>query len=348
MDIYVLNKQLEIIDILDQAESIIWTDRYNSPGDFEIYIPANDRVIDVLQIDYYVMRRESDMVGIIKNISLTTDAENGNYYTVTGRDLKSILERRIIWTQTQLSGNAERAIRRLVTENIIAPSVDDRKISNFVLGDVVGLTETISQQFTGDNLLEAIQSICESLNYGFKVTLENKQFVFSLYKGVDRSENQNSVPRVTFSPEFDNLVSTDYNWDETNYKNVALVMGEGEGAARRRQTVGSASGLDRYELYVDSRDVSSNDGTVTEEDYQAQLNQQGVEALAETAIVETFDGEVISGMTYIYNQDFFLGDVVTAENEFGIRAAVRVTEVIESEDATGYKIIPTFNNWRLV
>lgn len=348
MDIYVLNKQLEIIDVLDQAESIIWTDRYNSAGDFEIYIPANDRVIDVLQIDYYVMRRESDMVGIIKNISLTTDAENGNYYTVTGRDLKSILERRIIWTQTQLSGNAERAIRRLVTENIIAPSVDDRKISNFVLGDVAGLTETISQQFTGDNLLEAIQSICESLNYGFKVTLENKQFVFSLYKGVDRSENQNSVPRVTFSPEFDNLVSTDYNWDETNYKNVALVMGEGEGAARRRQTVGSASGLDRYELYVDSRDVSSNDGTVTEEDYQAQLNQQGVEALAETAIVETFDGEVISGMTYIYNQDFFLGDVVTAENEFGIRAAVRVTEVIESEDATGYKIIPTFNNWRLV
>lgn len=348
MEIYVLNTDLKAIAVIDNAESVIWTDRYNTPGDFEIYIPASDAILDILKIDYYVMRRDSDMVGIIKNVSLTTDADSGNHYTVTGRDLKSLLERRIIWTQTQLSGNAERAIRRLVTENIISPTIAARKIPNFVLGEVAGLVDTISQQFTGDNLLEAIQGICESYNYGFKVTLENGSFVFSVYKGSDRSENQAVLPRVTFSPEFDNLVNTSYNWDETNFKNVALVAGEGEGLDRKTQAVGTASGLDRYELYVDSRDVSTNDGAVTEEDYTAQLVQQGVEALAETAIVETFEGEVISGMTYTYKEDFFLGDVVTAENEFGIRAAVRVTEVIESEDATGYKIIPTFDNWRLV
>lgn len=45
-----------------------------------------------------------------------------------------------------------------------------------------------------------------------------------------------------------------------NYRNVALVAGEGEGLDRKTIPVGAAEGMERYELYVDARDVSSNEG----------------------------------------------------------------------------------------
>lgn len=343
MDLYVLNPDREIIGLIDDASSVIWTPRYKTAGDFEIYVRATTYNLSLLQPGNYIMRLDSDMVGIVQNIQLTTDAENGDYLTVTGPDLADLLRRRIVWTQTILTGTVENALRRLVNENIISPTKTTRQIPGFVLGTSQGFTETISKQITGDNLLEAISAICDTYGYGFRVVLnDSRQYEFQVYRGVDRSESQSAVPRVAFTPDYDNITSSEYGWDESNYANVALVAGEGEGLARRQTAVGDTSGLNRYEVYVDARNISSNDGEITEADYINQLREQGVETLAERAIVETFSGEIIPGQTYQYGVDYFLGDIVTVANEYGIRNDVRIVEIIESEDETGYKIIPTF------
>lgn len=42
--------------------------------------------------------------------------------------------------------------------------------------------------------------------------------------------------------------------------------------------------------------------------------------------------------------DYNLGDIVEVENEYGLKARVRITEVIESEDENGYTCIPKFEN----
>lgn len=57
----------------------------------------------------------------------------------------------------------------------------------------------------------------------------------------------------------------------------------------------------------------------------------------------TFTAEVIPDLTYKYKQDYFLGDLVTVENEFGISRVARVSEVLESWDATGYNLEIKFN-----
>ena len=349
MDLYIYDKSFNLIAVVDDAESVIWANRYNKPGDFEIYIRARSDLISTFSIGNYITRLDDDMVGIVEKMQLTTDIENGDYFTITGRDAKIILSRRVIWQQTILSGTVEDGIRQLITENIINPSKQTRKISNFVLGEKINLTETISQQFTGDNLLDAITSICESFGLGFKVTLDlqNKNFVFSLFQGVDRSINQTSVPRVVFSADFENISSTTYSYDDANYKNVALVAGEGEGTARKMQAVGDSSGLDRYELFVDARDLSTNDGEISSADYTNQLIQRGTEKLAETIVVESFEGELITNQQYTLKSDYFCGDIVTVKNEYGITGDTRITEIIESFGVDGYKIVPTFSAWKL-
>lgn len=338
MEVYVLNKELTRIDVVDKYQSLIWTVRYYTPGDFELYLPVNKTILSKLKLGNFLHRMDNDRIMMIEKIQIKTDVELGNFLIVTGRSAESILNRRIIWSQTNLKGNAEEAIRQLITENVISPQVPERKISNFKLGDLQGFTETITQQITGDKLGDVITEICKSNGWGWKITLdEDKNFVFNLFKGVDNN--------VTFSAEFDNLINSDYQYDSTNYANVALVAGEGEGTARRTFAVGIASGIDRRETYVDSRDVSSNEGEISDEDYNDLLSQQGIEALNELVATESFESEIEPNLTYIYKEDYDIGDIANVENEYGITAKSRIIEIIESKDVNGYKVIPTFEDW---
>ena len=76
--------------------------------------------------------------------------------------------------------------------------------------------------------------------------------------------------------------------------------------------------------------------------YNEMLAERGREKLAETGIVVTFDGEVEPNHSFQFGKDYFLGDIVTVMNEYGIEANARITEVVESFDETGHSIIPTF------
>ena len=342
MDLYIADQNFQIVGIIDAPSSLIWAERYFEIGDFEIYVPATDDYADMLREDRYVFRNDTDCGMIIESVEITTNVEDGNYLTVTGRSLESILERRIVWQQTNLHGKVELCIRQLITENIINPTIAERKISNFKLGSLKRYTDTMEKQITGKNLREVIQDICKSFGYGYKITMQDGTFVFDLYKGVDRSYNQSTNPYVVFSPDFENLLNSDYKLDKTNYKNVVLVAGEGEGLDRKTQAVGTASGLDRREMYSDSRNASTNNGEVSDEDYYARLTEDGLETLANNQMAESYIGEVDYEKPYAYGKDYLLGDIVQVVNEYGIAATPRITEIIESEDENGYSIIPTF------
>lgn len=345
MNYYLLDDELNYIQVIEIYTSMIWTTRYYTAGDFELYTPATPDLLNNLQRNYYIVR-DDDLTQcmIIANIEVSTDIENGDYIKVTGKSLKSILNRRIIWTQTVLNGNVETMIRQLVTDNAINPTIAARAISRLVLGDTIGLTGTIEAQYTGDNLAETLTAIGQTYGIGYDVLLdlENKQFKFVLLQGVDRTYNQNTVPRVIFSNEYENLLTSDYQYNSDDYKNVALVAGEGEGTARKTATVGTASDLDRYELFVDARDVSSNNGEITESEYNNLLLERGAQDLAETVIKQSVEGEIEPNYTYKLNVDYFLGDLVEITNAYGVTMSPRIIEVIECNDVNGYTCIPTF------
>lgn len=339
MDIYVLNKNLEVVAVIDSYKSLIWTKRYYTYGDFELYIPTNKELLNYLKEDYLLIRDNDDSVMIIEKIEITTSLEEGDFFIITGRSLESILTRRIIWTQTNIStSNPVNGILRLINENAINPSLANRKISNLSFDSSFSLSATLNVQITGDILMDAITKICKEFGIGFKMILKNGIFVCSCYQGEETE--------VIFSKEFDNLISSDYISDFTNYKNCGLVAGEGEGTARKTtpiwNTSSEPSGLDRRETYIDARDISTNDGEITESEYISKLSQRGKEKLNDFIATKSFESEIETRMTYKYKVDYNLGDLVTIENEFGIISNSRIIEIIESWDETGYSVIPTF------
>lgn len=344
MDIYVLDDELNQIGVIDYYKSLIWSKRYYDIGDCEIYVSASVETLNILQKGYYLMRDDDEMLCRIESIELDTDVENGDFLIVTGYDCRKILNQRIIWNQTNFNGTVENYIRKLITDNIISPSVTARKIDNFQLGASNGFTETIDEQVTYDALDEKIKEICQAYGYGWKITFnpETKIFTFNIYKGKDRSYAQTENDYVVFSSEFDNIISSKYVTDSSNIRNVALVAGEGEGIDRKRFVYGSASGINRYEVYVDAKDISSKTEEGVTINYDEALKARGLEKLAEYDVVTAFEGEVEPNYSYKYKEDYDLGDIVQVVNDYGIEAGARITEVIESHDENGYSVIPTF------
>lgn len=345
MDLWIYNEDRELQGIVDTASSIIWANRFRQCGDFEIYISATPAALDLLREDRMVARQGSDMVGIIEAIELKPDEENGDFLIVTGRCLRSILGRRVVWTQTELSGTVEGGLRRLVTDAFISPTIAARKYDKLKLAAAHGYTDKLSAQYTGTNVGEAVDEICAAHDYGYRMAwLTDGTMSLDFYKATDRTAGQSENPRVIFSEEYDNLTSSVYKRDKKNYKTVALVAGEGEGTARRRTVVDRTgdTGLHRRELYVDARDVSSNDGEVSAAKYTELLNDRGDTSLSEATIVESMEGTVEELMQYTFGVDYFLGDKVTVINKYGIAADAQVLEVVEVWDESGYTCTPTF------
>ena len=159
------------------------------------------------------------------------------------------------------------------------------------------------------------------------------------------------MPQVEFSLNNDNIFSSKLTIDKSNYKNVTLVGGEGEGTARRTAVVNNeTSGLERREYFTDARDISSNDGEISSANYITMLSERGKKHLEELIIKKEVEAEVDTSPTamYIFNKDYFLGDLVENVDVYGTRSVSRVVEMTMSITAKEYKFYPIFENERII
>ena len=488
MDFRILDQNFVDKVMLTSYESLLWVDRYNEPGDFEIYTPPTEELLEYAKVDNYLYSKDSEHTMIIEHVELTTSYEEGPRMIIKGRSLESILDRRILWYKTQIRDNIEDSIRQLLDWAIIDPTNDwfiqrgmytdlDRKIDNFVFE--YSRDPKIKAAFVdveygpGTDILTVIKAVCKAANIGFKITLNNNdQFVFKLYKGENRSYTQESNPWVVFSPRYHNLKTTQFSNDTTTLKNCVRTVGKSiDGAAPDdfltygnnrmnildlsdfdeeapvvqipdvddhdyhkfeftigKLTVGEtysfsskveihtgeptsllikltgeldsrvyasqtveiqngritadlvplkpdpayddcyflyvyidhgdelelvnpifapgaysfkASGLSRREVYNDASSVEYTD-EMTYEEYENQLTQSAIDTLDANIIKTTINGEVEVDATYQYKKDYFIGDVVQVENEFGVLGTMRVVEFITSHSNSGIEMYPTF------
>lgn len=330
---------------VDDYTSFIWTTRYYEVGDFQLTIPMSSHNLQYLQVGYYVMRGDDDTdLGIIERREVTQDLNGQETMTVAGRFLASILGRRIIAQQTQVSGTIADCVTQLINVSAINPTDNARKLP-ITIGTLDIPATNMQQQFTGTNLLEAIINICKTYSLGFAVHYDSASggMVFDMFTGVDRSYGQDVNTYAVFSSEYGNLQSSDYVEDASAVVTNVLVAGEGEGLQRKTiwASKGNPTGLSRYELYQDARNASTNDGAISDAVYYQQLQDEGAESLADMA--QMFAGQVTFD-NIEFGTDLNIGDICTIESvAWGMYMDARLVEVIESVGETGaYTITPSF------
>lgn len=353
MIIYVL-ENFRIIGLIESYKSCIWDVQFFGLDDLEIVCAGTPDNIDLLQVGRMVVR-DCDIDGatyshvmLIERAEISFEPESGYLLRVYGKGLKSLLKRRVIWEQI----NAEeqflsQVVYTVLHDNAIEPDDSNREISNFVAGTPGFSTPKITCQLQGQIISDWLEEVCTENGIGWDIWIYNGFFMFNLIQGTDRTSGQSAVPPVVFSPGFDNLLDNTYTNSRETFYNAALVGGEGEGTSRVCVGIGTASGLDRYETFIDASDVSSNGEIITMATYLDMLKQAGAEALADAGKTETLEGEIIPEGVYKINEDYFLGDIVEVVNGLGIRATTRIIEIAYSYDQNGQKVSPVFGAWEV-
>lgn len=359
MMFYILDYQFDLIGVIDIYKSAIWTERFYTSGDFELYVPSTDYYSELLRMPYnnhtlYVLRADDlTKLGIIERIQYVKDPDSGDMIMVTGHTDDYILHNRLIMEQATYSGNLELAVRHMVTNALILSDFGytARQLNNLSLGAKIGLVADIDLQYQGQLLNEEIDKLAKEHGFGYDMAYDwqNKAFTFSLKASVDRSTEQTINPPVLFSTRLDNITNQEYDKELTI--NAAYAYGEGNGSFKYSNgyALSGISAIERREGYVDAANTSNN-GDALSSRALAKLLQQEAKAKVTRAhnSSEAIQAEVLPNTNYKLGVDYNLGDIVQVLIFIGKAREQRrsfkqkVIEVIEAFDETGYSCIPTF------
>lgn len=358
----VLNDKLNISleAVCDSFSSLLWDIEYYKCGAFEVYIAASPRNIEIFQTGRIVGRDDDkEHFGLIESVELETDAEDGDYLIIKGRFLMCLLERRIIYPTfnfTKLVSYSQ-IVMNVVQYNACTSGI--RKISGLVVGCSSGTcwnTKT-KLQVSYDNLMKWVYTICEKIGGTANIRLsktnnEQYEMIFDLLQGADRSMMQEENPHIVFSDSYNNLLSFTYFTDTSVKRNFAYVLGKGEGEQRKRTTYFEDSEpalLDRYEVYVDAKDISDEEQKngetkpIPDAEYIELLKEKGNQNIIPTK-TKSESQIAVQSTQFQYGVDYFVGDFVTVEHHrFGIRQnKIQLVGMIESFDHNGRNLTPTF------
>lgn len=346
------NGTFDAIGEISQFESLIWPDKYCGVSNFELWAPITESNTELLKTGNIIWAG-GDNAAIIEIITASLDEDGAMKYDVKGSSLEKLLGSRIVWgTYNAQNKVASTVMYELVAQNCVSPSNANRKIPFLECASDASLGGKISYQQTGGEVIESLDAIAEVTELGYDIIFKpkEKKLVFEVVQGVDRTIEQSTNDPVMFSTDLDDILSSSYYTNSEDLKTVAWVQGEGEGAARTSVTAGESSGkgLARKELYVDARDLqsesSSDDETLTPEEYNKVLVQRGNEKLDDTKVTESFEAQlrVFGDIQYVYGEDYNKGDKVTVKDDvLGVIVSARITEV-EEEYSNTYNLVLTF------
>lgn len=348
MYLYIYDSSFVNIALIDQYKSLIWTDRYSEPGDFELTLNYDSSLLSIIKRNYYCRIDYSDRCMVIEKIELTYEEDEPPAMIVTGRSVECILERRIITEKvTFSSANLQNSVKSLLNTNIISPTDMNRQIPNFIFSessDSAVTDLTITESYNGEDLLSVISGICKDAKIGFKIVVaEDAYFVFVLYSGVNRSYSQNTNSYIVFSPLFDNLKSSSYYVSNEEYRNVMYVSIDEDGYYQvSLSRDGYPAGLSRYECHEDVSSMKKNKSSKISE---ASVISKARKKMKKDHPVKTcFEGEIVPNVLYEYMSDYYTGDIVQFRDAYGNQQALRISEMVISCDENGLEMIPGFSS----
>lgn len=340
---------------VNQYESLIWPDKFNGFGTFELWAPITDENSQYFKKGN-ILWCGGDNAAVVEIVKSEIDEIGTKTYNVKGRTLEMLLTTRIIWgTYNAVNKDASTAMYEIVNQNCVNPSNANRKIPYLKLAEDLKFGGKITYQKTGGEVYDSLSTIASTCDLGFNVLFKpkTKELIFEVVEGVDRTVEQSVNDPVEFSTELEDLLSSSYYTNDQDVKNVAFVQGEESGSSRKSVISGEADskGFVRRELYVDARDLQSTsvdengeEQSLSPAEYTQVLTQRGDDKLSECKTTETFEAQirVFGDVQYEFGVDYKKGDKVTVRDEqLNVVVSARITEVQEESDDE-YALVLTF------
>lgn len=345
IELYVYDLHFNKLGVIDIYEQIQCITQYYDHSALIIDVEGNEKIAGLLLVDEdrIIVKSNDIHRGYYVELAEYTDETKTSIH-VEARSLSVMTNWRIVDGQMRFKGNIEYVMQQFVKYNCITPSNPNRIIPNLVLGVDTGITINADETFVNYPLDQALWEICKKYEVSFEILLnhELKKYVFSVFRGEDRSAEQTILPQVIFAKSFDNVDKQSYTDEKADFKNTAII----EGAEKTLTVNNSNSGFNRRELFVDGTSLSKtytdengNEITLTDEEYTNVLTYTAFTNLSEYPRVRSFESKINVDSQNVYGVDFFIGDKITNRNdELGIVTHSRVVKATEIWNKSGYSL----------
>lgn len=329
-----------------------WNRKYYECGDFSIQMAASQYDSNMA----YIYCPERPEAGIVQKIEYKQTAK-GKIVQMSGFFLERILWDKIIYPTYFANGSPEDTAR-----DIVAKYKDDIPLLELGAKTMAeAADDSLVWQETGGEIGEVLYSRLQTqqMSQRCRYSYEDGKIYYEVWKGLDRTQDQDVNNFVVFSAAFKNIQSATVTTDNSNYKNFFVVAGadevENDDSTRIVVEVDLSNGGYKKELFVDQKSTSYNKEEQTLDEYKQSLYEKGVE----TAIdyVDTFNIEVTAQNTgFIYLKDYDLGDVcdvIISDLNLSLTARIiEVDEVVKNNQHTitlvlGDKIVTSMQKVRL-
>lgn len=356
--IMILDDTMRIVDILRKYEYSQYELKAREIGKFTINAMIDKENLYLMDKtkNYYVLL-DDDVFGVIESVKRESDSETSEVFTIKGSLALKLLEYRIIKGQVTFKGKSYKYIEELVKQNLIMSDDENRNVALAVEFEdeerLKQICSTVDKQVTGGSLWDEISEVAEAdklkiilkPNVG-AINTEHPQnidgWTLIIGAGEDRTRHRanNAVSTVMFSQSLSNIANTDYIVDRSKLRNTVYIAGEGEGADRKWYnidvnsdiTFGERTGWNRRELWVDARDVQSEQDnvTLTDAEYEELMKQRADEKAKDNDLSEEYTAAVTDiTKQYTYKKDYNIGDFVTiVDEELGMEFDAQITNVI--------------------
>lgn len=358
MDLVLLKDDKTAGKLIENYDSLIWTERFTNLGDFQIQTGNIMQFMNLLPEGQLISLRQSRVPMIVEDHQIERKKNAPVKLTIVGREYTSILDRRVAIKQVMAalddwlvvakipSDIAYFIIYKVCVEGILDPA------DIFPSSEVIFATPTDYLASTGPNreylvnrgnLLEVVQGLLQAEGpadpsttpptplvepHGMRALRPNGPgpIGIEIYKGTDRSAE------IYFDGTRNLLDDGAYLFSKRGSATDAYVVGDTN--AVKVASNGVKTGLDRRVILLeDSNEGASEDA----------LRTNGSTALAQAKVIARFNGSINQDLSpYIYGVDYDLGDVVRFVGDYGLDEKARLVEYIRSEGPDGNKEFPTF------
>lgn len=282
-------------DIVNDYESLIWTERYVPSGEFQLITRDITNVKAMLPEDSLVTLRDTKQVMIVENLLIETLDDDSQQLKVTGKTYESFLNQRDLavfddgnelyaqmYSVVDLIGlllYSDIVESNLTTGNpyhdpySVLPNlmVTDSTTITTALGDypqdkwgerLPRIVEYLAQRNLGLRTIRPFSTIVQELTYDSVGYLTRKfrfgvdEMRLDIYNGVDRRSSQTVNPKVEFYDSLGALEKQSYLFTKQLFKNVVNVRTKvGIQTYYGNGATATTSGLSRRILTLDLMDI---------------------------------------------------------------------------------------------
>lgn len=321
MNLNLYNEDMQRISIIGtNFVSCLWAEGYNTMEDFTLEVQATKEYKSKLKPDCYVGRDDRKTLMVIKSIETV-----GNTIIATGKQATRILDD-VAFVGTLPEG-----------------SIIDTSVKNAYNGSskfhklefkTTNLGVKYDQQISHKSFLELCMVMCQSEDVGLKVIRQNGGLVAEFYKPEINSN-------IKLSENFGNVKVNNIILSTENYRNYAIVLGEGEEENRTRVDVDLTNGEKRREIIVDARDIQLEERETTTQ-YKKRLYARGVESLLEQQ--KTWECAILP-LAKEFGSKYDLGDMVDIVlNEYNIKMQARISRFTQNQQRNQIETIVEIGN----